>query len=59
MFWWTCPFCCDRMATSHDPRDPERDRDAHLRERHAGAHIEARLLWISHWPAAAGHRVSV
>lgn len=37
MFWWSCPLCADRMATSHDPRPVERDRDAHLAHSHPGA----------------------
>lgn len=47
--WWTCPFDLDRMASNPDPRIVERDRDAHLRERHAGQHIEPRLLRTSWW----------
>ncbi len=59
MFWWTCPIpgCGDRMATSLDPRDVERDRDAHLHARHHGTSVTARLLWISHWPATTQHAV--
>ena len=61
MFWWSCPIpgCADRMATSHDPRPGERDRDAHLAHAHPGALVEARLLWISHWPAGVRHVISV
>lgn len=47
------------MATSHDPRPVERDRDAHLAHNHPGALVEARLLWISHWPAGVRHVVTV
>lgn len=47
------------MATSHDPRPVERDRDAHLAHAHPGAMVEARLLWISHWPAGVRHVISV
>ena len=47
------------MATSHDPRPVERDRDAHLANTHPGALVEARLLWISHWPAGVRHVITV
>ena len=59
MFWWSCPLCADRMATSHDPRPVERDRDAHLTHAHPGALVEARLLWISHWPVGVRHVITV
>lgn len=48
--WWTCPLCWDRMAESTDPRNVERDRDAHLATCHAGDSITPRLLIPSHWP---------
>ena len=54
--WWTCPVvnpdgsrCFDRMSANVDPRVVERDRDAHLRNRHQGQHVDPALLIISHW----------
>lgn len=49
MTWWTCPLCFDRMVTQVDPRNVERDRDAHLSHSHADAMIAAPLLIISSW----------
>lgn len=55
--WWTCHLCGDRMAQQTDPRNVERDRDAHLRDRHAGQQIEPRALMVSWWGVAGEERL--
>ena len=50
LYWWTCPWCFDRMATRHSEDEVVVDRDAHLAAEHP--HIEAahsRLLAVSHY----------
>lgn len=62
-YWWRCTViitdgaregtrCGDVMAYSLNPADVERDRDAHLRERHPGATLPGHLMGLAHWPTA-------
>ena len=50
IYWWTCPWCMDRMATKHTEAEVCVDRDAHLSDKHP--HVVAaheHLLAISHY----------
>ena len=50
IYWWTCPWCMDRMATKHTEAEVVVDRDAHLSDKHP--HVVAaheHLLAISHY----------
>ena len=34
LYWWTCPWCFDRMQTRHTEAEVITDRDAHLATTH-------------------------
>ena len=50
LYWWTCPWCFDRMATHPDESRVELDRDRHIADKHPTVVIAgARFIAISHY----------
>lgn len=49
LYWWTCPWCFDRMATKHAEAEVCVDRDAHIAARHPGVEMRRTLIAISHY----------
>ena len=48
-YWWTCPRCGDRMATSNRCADIEQDQRAHIQAQHPEVTWHPWELGISHW----------
>lgn len=60
LYWWTCPWCFDRMATRHDEDTVRQDQGAHLRTTHPqivpnDPEWPAAMTYISHYDGFEAH----